>query len=350
MNIGKQIKALRLQKSVTQEKLAQLLGVSPQAVSKWENDVTMPDIQLLPELSAYLGATIDELFQVTDEVHLNRIENMIYDRKVLSQADYEYAEHFLQIHSRAEGSNGKCLRLLAQLHLQKARHHREQAEFYAKAALEADPSCKANHVALKEAQGGTETDWNLANHFRRISYYYDFIHKNPDDARGYMYLMDELIADGRLEEADALIGPLSRTAAPCRLMMYEGEISWARGDHDQAFHIWERMCKEDSDNWLVYAYLGDRLARDSRYEEAVRSYEKAFSLQPLPRYVDQPECIAHICEINGQYEKAIRYWEEVVRVLVEEWKVAEGEAVDRPKREINRLREKTGKPVSAAAV
>ena len=56
-DIGARIRSLRLQKSMTQEQLAQKLNLTPQAVSKWENGVGMPDIQLLPELSTLLGVT-----------------------------------------------------------------------------------------------------------------------------------------------------------------------------------------------------------------------------------------------------------------------------------------------------
>jgi transcriptional regulator with XRE-family HTH domain len=44
-----------------QDELAEMLGVSPQAVSKWENDQTCPDIGLLPQLAKILGVTVDEL-------------------------------------------------------------------------------------------------------------------------------------------------------------------------------------------------------------------------------------------------------------------------------------------------
>ena len=77
VQIGNKIKALRLAKSMTQEQLAQRLSVSPQAVSKWENGAAMPDIQLLPELSVALGATIDAFFSMTDESRMERIDNMI---------------------------------------------------------------------------------------------------------------------------------------------------------------------------------------------------------------------------------------------------------------------------------
>ena len=59
--IGKRIAYHRREKELTQEELAQKLGLSAQAVSKWENDQTCPDIQLLPTLCGILGITTDEL-------------------------------------------------------------------------------------------------------------------------------------------------------------------------------------------------------------------------------------------------------------------------------------------------
>jgi len=59
--LGKRIANLRREKELKQDDLAQMLDVSPQAVSKWENDQTCPDISLLPELAKILGVTVDEL-------------------------------------------------------------------------------------------------------------------------------------------------------------------------------------------------------------------------------------------------------------------------------------------------
>ena len=61
--IGKRIAEYRKKKGLKQDELAEMLGVSPQAVSKWENDLSCPDISLLPELSRILGISIDEIVQ-----------------------------------------------------------------------------------------------------------------------------------------------------------------------------------------------------------------------------------------------------------------------------------------------
>ena len=59
--LGERIAALRHEKKLKQDELAEKLGVSPQAVSKWENDQSCPDISLLPLLAEILGVSVDEL-------------------------------------------------------------------------------------------------------------------------------------------------------------------------------------------------------------------------------------------------------------------------------------------------
>ncbi len=64
MSMGKRIAALRKQKGLTQEQLAERVSVSPQAVSKWENDISCPDISILARLAEVLGVSTDELLGV----------------------------------------------------------------------------------------------------------------------------------------------------------------------------------------------------------------------------------------------------------------------------------------------
>ncbi len=61
INIGDNLKRLRLKKELTQEQLAEVLGVSPQAISRWENNTAYPDITLLPSIAIFYNTSIDEL-------------------------------------------------------------------------------------------------------------------------------------------------------------------------------------------------------------------------------------------------------------------------------------------------
>ena len=65
--LGKRIALNRKRLGLTQDKLAERLGVTAQAVSKWENDLSCPDITLLPKLAQVFGITTDELLGVVSE-------------------------------------------------------------------------------------------------------------------------------------------------------------------------------------------------------------------------------------------------------------------------------------------
>ena len=97
--IGNRIAKFRKAKGMTQEDLANQLGVSSQAVSKWENDASCPDISLLPQLGRVLGVTTDELLTgKNDEVKLVPAEQ----RKPLEQ---------LTMRIRVDSSDGDKVRV-----------------------------------------------------------------------------------------------------------------------------------------------------------------------------------------------------------------------------------------------
>ena len=122
--IGKKIRLLRLSRGMTQEKLAENLCVSAQSVSKWENCVTAPDIQLLPEISVQLGVTIDELFSITDESRLQRIETLLStsgSATLIPHSEFENYRQFLVEHKDSSALRGRILTALASLYDRKQR-------------------------------------------------------------------------------------------------------------------------------------------------------------------------------------------------------------------------------------
>jgi tellurite methyltransferase len=74
-NIGETIKALRSERRITQERLAEQLNVSAPAVSKWERGEAFPDITLVPRLAEILGVSTDKLFgrdQTAESTYYNK--------------------------------------------------------------------------------------------------------------------------------------------------------------------------------------------------------------------------------------------------------------------------------------
>lgn len=73
LRCGEQLAFLRREKQITQEQLAQAMGVTNQAVSKWESGQSYPDITLLPRLAAYFQVTVDELLGVAKPQSMRNI-------------------------------------------------------------------------------------------------------------------------------------------------------------------------------------------------------------------------------------------------------------------------------------
>ena len=66
LNIGETIKRLRKEREITQEEFAEVLGVSCQSVSRWENDNCYPDIELIPSIAEFFGISTDRLMGVDE--------------------------------------------------------------------------------------------------------------------------------------------------------------------------------------------------------------------------------------------------------------------------------------------
>ena len=66
MSIGTNIAVYRKNKGLTQSELGEMLGVTNQAVSKWESEVSMPDVMLLPEIAKVLGVTLESLYNLNE--------------------------------------------------------------------------------------------------------------------------------------------------------------------------------------------------------------------------------------------------------------------------------------------
>ena len=87
--LGQNISKFRKEKNITQEGLAEICGVSSQAVSKWENDLSCPDITLLKTLARTFGVSVDELLDdgegpVTKLVDNKDLSNKFLRIRVLS--------------------------------------------------------------------------------------------------------------------------------------------------------------------------------------------------------------------------------------------------------------------------
>ncbi len=339
VEIGRKIKELRLSRGMTQEQLGNELSVSAQAVSKWENGTTTPDIQLLPEISVFFGVSIDELFSMSDESRMDRIENMIDNVHFITDKDFSESENFLKEKTKDEEKKAKASLLLAELYSKRIFEYKELASELGKNALLLNPDEKRAHNVIFDADGGPYSDYNATNHVKTINFYKDFIEKHPENPRTYLWLMDLLIADGRTSEAKEYLWKMDEVEHSFRTDLYLGLIAKEECDLPKALEHWDRMTKE-FDYWLSWSCKGDLFARLSRFDEAIKFYGHALEIQEPPRYMDIPESMSFVAEATGDYEKAIEYRRKAIEICENEWNITEGEWVDIHKREIERLYKK----------
>lgn len=90
-NIGNTISNLRRKKGVTQEKLADFIGVTKTSVSKWETGATLPDIQIFPLLASYFDVSVDELIGYVPMLGRKQIR-FEYQRLATAFASRPFAE------------------------------------------------------------------------------------------------------------------------------------------------------------------------------------------------------------------------------------------------------------------
>ena len=110
ISIGDNLKQMRLQKGLTQEQLAEIFNVSPQAISRWENSTAYPDITLLPGLAIFYDVTIDELIGMELIRKTETLEKIHFDaQSLVAEGKYENAIELLRNSLRVYPNNSGLL-------------------------------------------------------------------------------------------------------------------------------------------------------------------------------------------------------------------------------------------------
>ncbi len=326
MNIGSKIKQLRHKSSLTQEQLAEKLSVSAQSVSKWENSVAMPDITLLPLLAGAFGVSIDELFDLTAEDNLRRIENRMEKEEELPADIFKEYEKFLLDEAAKKDNKHKAISLLAHLY-----HHRMEADAkrvrkYAEQAIMMCPEKKDCQWLLNMAAGQAVWDWNVANHGSVIDFYKKVIENDggtPKTPMPYYYLIDGLLSDCRVDEAEKYVDAMAALPGhnPILVPVYRAYIALARHDVQASEAIISAGLAEFEGNGGYLFEVAQYYAGRAEYQKAIEYYEMSWQAeeQSKPRFTDTLEGIAAIYSILGDREKQAETYDRIIENLKTEW-------------------------------
>ena len=344
MHIGKKIKQLRTKAGYTQEQLAHRLNISPQSVSKWENASSMPDITLLPKIAELFGVSIDELFDLTREEKLNRIENRMDIEEELSPDVFSEFETYLHQKTAAD-TDLRSLSLLAHLY-----HHRMEADGkkvsqIARRVTLAAPDNKDCQWLLQKSEGATSWDWNVANHSSVIDFYFQLVKDHPSSCISWYYLIDNLLADRRTEEAAQCLKKISAlpTHKPFVIDVYKAHIALQEGHSDQAEAIIRDAADRYAENSGFLYEAAQFYAKSCQYDKALGYYEASYAHEAnlKPRYIDALDAIATIHQINGNYAMAAATCDRILDNLKNEWGFTEetslGKVMERKQRLLERI-------------
>ena len=336
MEMGKEIRRLRNDRGLTQEALAAALNVTAQTVSKWECGNSIPDVQLLPEIAVFFGVTIDQLFAMTPEQQMERIENRIYTRGLFSEAEQRQLEQQLHAFAEDPAHAGQAQMILTKLYNNQAEQYRLLAVEHGKEAVERTGDADAISE-LAQAWGSYLPDWCARNHHALIDWYSDYCSRRPENRAALMWLLDNLIDDRRLSEAGVWLDKLARMDSSFRVPMYRYQIALAAGKSGEAEKLLTQLENMENQEWCWAVTLGDIYTQRQEYDRAIEWYRRGQEIQPAPKYTDSAVSIAHICEIRGDKAGAIAAYREQLRLMREDWGIVSGEECDEVERAIRKL-------------
>lgn len=269
---------------------------------------------------------------------MKRIEGMIWGKRELTQEEFTYAERFLKDGCLNPALKNRCLTMLGNLCNQRAVLYREKAVQIAKLALESEPESHENHAILCEGMGGVFMDWCITNHVRIIDFYKEYTRKHPNDRAGYMWLIDNLVADGRFEEAKEANETMRNIKETYHYYMYKAYIAQYEIGWDAAVPYLEEMIVKFSDHEHAWNERASFYAKRGQYRQAISDFKKAAELEPAPRYIDNFLSIAQLFELLGDKEEAIAAYEKVIEISREDWGITEGQAIQEYYEKINQLK------------
>ncbi|MDE7326709.1 MAG: helix-turn-helix domain-containing protein [Lachnospiraceae bacterium] len=335
LDLGNAIKKLRMENKTTQEEVAEYLGISFQAVSKWETGTTMPDISLLPEIAAFFGVRIDDLFSVDHEDELKRIDHIL-SHDGLSEQSYLYAKRILEASLQDDPDNVSALKLYARLHLKKTNDDLLEAGRMLERAMKRSPLDEEIFGLYRAVRGGgnykahSDDDW-----FIRVCEPY--AEKHPQNFKLMVMLIEAAIRMRYFEKAEKYINRMQLDNNKEYLRQISlGDLELAKGNLDNAKAIWNTIPAQNS---MGQYEAGERFNRINEYDQAIKCFKTAFDAAAQPRYLDAVFSLAFLYTKLGRKADAIKAWQLILDTLASDYNDYDSETVKWAHNEIQKLQD-----------
>lgn len=275
---SKNLRRLRLDKNLTQEQLANILGVSVQSVSRWECGNTLPDVMLLPEIAKIYSVTVDDLYRADVKGYPSYAQRLlaVYEASGRSEDFLATEQEFSRM--SASELTADDLRSWGVLYHYMMKHSSIQAQQKLEQAM--------RHPDVSEQVYSSAAQQKIA--------------LLCDLGKGH-------------EEAVRYDEELARKPSDYRLWLLCTAAHEFAGEYQQALDIATKGIKRFAEKAALYVHVGDICRALKRYEEAFVFWRKALELDSS--YLDAAYSMGFCYEELGQYQNAHNVWTELVREL-----------------------------------
>lgn len=275
---SRNLRRLRLEKNLTQEQLANILGVSVQSVSRWECGNTLPDVMLLPVIARLYGVTVDDLYRADAKGYPSYAQRLlaVYEASGKTE-DYLAAEQEFARMSASE-LTADDLRSWGVLYHYMMKHSAQQ-------------SLRKLEQAMQHPDV-TEQIYSSAAQ-QKIALLCD-LGKGAEEAARY----------DRLLETDM--------TNPMQWLLCTAAHEFI-GKYETALDVALRGIQRFPDNAALHVHAGDICRCLKRYDEAFSHWQKALALDNT--YLDAVYSMGFCYEELGQYSEAHSVWTELTKEL-----------------------------------
>ena len=274
-NFSKNLRKLRLEKKLTQEQVAEQLGVSAQSVSRWETGATFPDVMMLPEISKLYGVLVDDLFKESLRGYDNLAERLVSAFEV----NYKYEDFMAAVTEYERMIKEGCMdegdyRGYCWLHMRMLQLCRKKMMEYCDKAMELCKEDKEKYYSNKIWKVALRSD-HLNEGQQCIEEQLQAVKEEPENVKEWVGLVTAYYGAKQYEECYRVVQEaIAKFPEEPDFYNIAGDVCRELKKYEEAFAYWEKhLVFEKSELSALFA-IADCSEELGDYKRAYEAFMK----------------------------------------------------------------------------